>query len=128
MVVMAMVGKSTAVRRAELQQEGAPARGHESDGNIGAKQKRGQPYEGRYIGSPSVPEPSLHDLGALPCQSRRHCSSWHRSLTVRQLEAAHPAWSPTASSVDKWNISRKRDVDGGVKLLVDMKETGNRPL
>jgi hypothetical protein len=90
MVVMAMVGKSTAVRRAELQQEGAPARGHESHGNIGAKQKRGQPYEGRYIGSPSVPEPSLHDLGALPCQSQHHCSSWHHSLAVRQLAAPDP--------------------------------------
>lgn len=66
---------SSAVRRAELQQEGAPARGHESHGNIGAKQKRGQPYDGRYIGSPSVPEPSLHDLGASPCQSQRHCST-----------------------------------------------------
>jgi hypothetical protein len=97
MVVMAMVGKSTAVRRAELQQERAAARGHESHGNICAKQKRGQPYDGRYIGSPSVPEPGLHDLGASPCQSRRHCSSWHRSLAVRQLEAAHPAWSPTAA-------------------------------
>jgi len=70
-----MVGMSTAVRRAELQQEGGPARGHESHGNIGAKQKRGQPYDGRYIGSPSVPEPSLHDLGAPPCQSQRHCST-----------------------------------------------------
>jgi hypothetical protein len=76
-VVMAMMGKSTAVRRAELQQEGAPACGHESNGNIGAKQKRGQQYDGRYIGSPSVPEPGLHDWGALPCQSRRHCSTWH---------------------------------------------------
>jgi len=55
MVVMAMVGRSTAVRRADLQQEGAPARGHESHGNICAKQKRGQPYDGRYIGSPGVP-------------------------------------------------------------------------
>jgi hypothetical protein len=30
--------------------------------------------------------------------------------------------------VDKWDISRKRDIGDGVKLLVDMKKTGNRSL
>ena len=29
-------------------------------------------------------------------------------------------------SVDKWDVGRKREVGGGVKLLVDMKKTGNR--
>jgi hypothetical protein len=33
-----------------------------------------------------------------------------------------------SSSVDKWDIDRQRDVGGGVKLLVDMKKTGNRSL
>ena len=75
MVVMAVVGKRAAVRRAELHEERAAVRGHESQGDIGAKQKRGQQYDGQPIGSPDVTEPSFHDLGAPPCQSERHCSS-----------------------------------------------------
>jgi hypothetical protein len=31
-----------------------------------------------------------------------------------------------SSSVNQWDIDRKRDVGGGVKLLVDMKKAGNR--
>ena len=33
-----------------------------------------------------------------------------------------------SSSVDKWDIGGKRDVSGGVKLLVNMKKAGNRSL
>ena len=33
-----------------------------------------------------------------------------------------------SSSVDEWDIGRKRDVGGGVKLLVNMKKAGNRSL
>jgi hypothetical protein len=33
-----------------------------------------------------------------------------------------------SSSVDKWDIGRKRNVGGSVKLLVNMEKTGNRSL
>jgi hypothetical protein len=33
-----------------------------------------------------------------------------------------------SSSVDQWDIGRKREVGGGVKLPVNMKKAGNRPL
>jgi hypothetical protein len=78
MVVMAVVGRCAAVRRAELHQERAAARGHESHRDICAKQKRGQQYDGQPIGSPDVTEPSFHDLGEPPCQSERRCSSRQR--------------------------------------------------
>jgi len=39
-----------------------------------------------------------------------------------------PVPSGFLSSVDKWDIGRKRDVGGGVELLVNMKKTGNRSL
>jgi hypothetical protein len=77
MVLMAMVRRSASIRRAELHQERAAARGHESHGDIRAKQKRGQQYDGQHIGTLSLTEPSLHDVGASPCQSRRCCSSRH---------------------------------------------------
>ena len=101
MVVMAMVGKSTAVRRTELEQKGAPARGHEPHGNIGAKQKRGQPYDGRYSGSPSVSEPSLHGLGALPCQSQRHCSTGaHAAAFIALIPASHRLYVRLGSATE----------------------------
>jgi len=37
-------------------------------------------------------------------------------------------WWECPRSVDKWDIGRKRDVGGGVKLLVNMKKAGNRSL
>jgi hypothetical protein len=93
MVVMAMVGRRAAVRRAELHQERAAARGHESHRDICAKQKRGQQYDGQPIGSPNVTEPSFHDLGEPPCQSERHCSSrqpWPRHLQSAEENAGRP--------------------------------------
>jgi len=75
MVVMAVVRRSAAVRRTEFHQERAAARGHESHGDIRAKQQRGQQYAGQHIASPSLTEPSSHDSGASRCQSHRHCSS-----------------------------------------------------
>ena len=33
-----------------------------------------------------------------------------------------------SSSVNKWDIGREREVGSGVKLLVNMKEAGNRSL
>jgi hypothetical protein len=80
MVVMAMVRRSAAVRWAEFHEERAAARGHESHRDIRTKQKRGQQYAGQHIASPRVTEPSLHDLGASPCQSQRHSSSAHRGM------------------------------------------------
>ena len=64
MVVMRMVGRSTAgVRRAELHQERSATRRHEAHWDIGAKDERGQQYDGQHIGSPGVTEPSFHDWG-----------------------------------------------------------------
>ena len=62
MVVMPMVRSSAAgVGRAELHQERGATRGHEPNGDIGTKDEGGQQYDGRYIGSPSVTQPSFHD-------------------------------------------------------------------
>src|SRR5580658_5842225 len=55
---------------------------------------------------------------------------------VSFLHRAHPRLSGRfaellsgfLSSVNKWDIGRKCEVCGGVKLLVNMKESGNRPL
>jgi len=30
--------------------------------------------------------------------------------------------------MDKWDVGRKRDVGGGVKLLINVKKAGNRSL
>jgi hypothetical protein len=63
-VVMPMVARDAAgVGRAEFHQEWGATRGHEPHWDIGTKDERGQQYDGQYIGSPSVTEPSLHDCG-----------------------------------------------------------------
>jgi hypothetical protein len=89
MMVMAVMRRSAAVRRTEFHQERAAARGHESRGYICAKQQRGQQYAGQHIASPSFREPSLHNSGAPPCQSHRHCSSaagkWARCRRLRSV-------------------------------------------
>ena len=62
MVVMPVVGGSAAgVGGTELHQERGATRGHEPNGDIGTKDEGGQQYDGRYIGSPSVTQPSFHD-------------------------------------------------------------------
>jgi hypothetical protein len=61
MVVMFMLRRHpTGVGRTELQQERSATRGHESHGDIGTKDERGQQYDGQHIESPSVMEPSSH--------------------------------------------------------------------
>jgi len=90
MVVMAVVRRSTAVRGAEFYQERAAARGHESHGDIRAKQKRGQQYAGQHIPSPSLTDPSLHDWRALPCQSHRHSSSAQRTHGLLTCSESEP--------------------------------------
>ena len=99
MMVMPVVGSSAAgVSRAELHQERGATRGHEPHGDIGTKDERGQQYNGQHIGSPSVTEPSLHDLRTSPCQSERHCSSRHGGSAVPQIDMTQSARQVPAAS------------------------------
>lgn len=65
MVVMFVLGKrSTGISRTELQQKRGTARRHESHGDIGTKDERGQQCDGQYIRSSGVTVPGLHAEGA----------------------------------------------------------------
>jgi hypothetical protein len=63
MMVSMMRRHATAVRRAELHQERAAGRRHESHWNMGAKYQRGQQSDGQRIRSPMVIGASLHAEG-----------------------------------------------------------------
>jgi hypothetical protein len=64
MVVMPRVGRYAAgVGWTEFHEERGAARGHETQGDIGTKEQRGQQYNGQHIGSLGVTETSFHDWG-----------------------------------------------------------------
>ena len=64
MVVMSLVGRrAPGVGRAEFQQERSTTRGHESHGNIGTKDERGQQCDAQNIAAAGGTEPGMHHKG-----------------------------------------------------------------